>query len=76
MICSLAFSADGKFLASGSQDNSVNLWNNDFGKYKEIAEIENKIDCLSPVAFSADGKYLASGSWDNTVKLWRMDTQK
>ena len=66
----VAFSPDGKTIASGSQDNSVILWNSD-GERKNIA-IEHQ-GSVNDVAFSPDGKSIASASADNTVKLWNPD---
>jgi WD40 repeat protein len=64
----LAFTKDGKTLASGSTDRTVKLW--DVAAGKERATLKgHKADVLS-VAFSPDGKLLASGGMDNTAKLW------
>ncbi len=67
----MAFSPDGKYLASGSWDNSVKLWN--IESQKEVTTLQGHSESVYSVAFSPDGKYLASGSADNTVKLWSME---
>ncbi len=67
-VLSVAFSPDGKYLASGSQDYTVKLWNVEL--QKEVTTLRGHRYSVYSVAFSPDGKYLASGSGDNTVKLW------
>ena len=67
-VQSVAFSPDGKTLASGSHDKTVKLWDVTTGK--ERATLEGHTDAVWSVAFSPDGKTLASGSDDKTVKLW------
>ena len=73
-VLSVAFSPDGKTLASGSQDNTVKLWEVSTGK--ELRTFSGHQNWVLSVAFSPDGKTLASGSHDNTVKLWEVSTGK
>jgi len=67
-VQAVAFSPDGKTLASGSRDKTVRLW--DVASGKELHVLSSHTEWVSSVAFSPDGKTLASGSLDNTIKLW------
>ncbi|KAL4498266.1 hypothetical protein ABPG73_006740 [Tetrahymena malaccensis] len=67
-----AFSADGKYLATGSEDNTCKIWNVDKG-FELINTIQGHTSRVQSVAFSADGKYLATGSEDKTCKIWNVD---
>jgi WD40 repeat protein len=73
-INSVAFSPDGKTLASGSKDKTIKLWQLSNGK--EIRTLVGHSDSVCSVTFSPDGKTLASGSKDRTIKLWQVDTGK
>ncbi|KAK3359855.1 hypothetical protein B0T25DRAFT_111949 [Lasiosphaeria hispida] len=67
-VYTVAFSPDGKTLASGSGDNTIRLWDAATGTHQQT--LEGHSDSVNTVAFSPDGKTLASGSWDNTIRLW------
>jgi serine/threonine protein kinase len=71
-VFALAYSPDGKTLASGSVDNTVKLWNASTGAV--IRTLEGHTDSVRALAYSPDGKTLASGSRDKTVKLWNAST--
>ncbi|MCI0560718.1 MAG: WD40 repeat domain-containing protein, partial [Nitrososphaera sp.] len=64
----IAFSPDGKTLASGSSDMTVRLWDVQTGALKWT--LTEHSGSVNSVAFSPDGKTLASSSEDRTVRLW------
>jgi WD40 repeat protein len=74
LVGSVAFSPDGKTLASGSQNRTIKLW--DVATGEEQATLKGHTDMVLSVAFSPDGKTLASGSMDKTIKLWDVATGK
>ncbi|KAI9373897.1 WD domain protein, partial [Aspergillus egyptiacus] len=67
-VWSVAFSADGQLLASGSGDQTIKLWDPATGTLKHT--LGGHSDWVWSVAFSADSQLLASGSSDQTIKLW------
>ena len=68
LVNSVVFSPNGQWLASGSDDNTVKIWNPNTGE--QLRTLEGHDTDVTTVAFSPDGQLLASGSDDNTVKIW------
>jgi WD40 repeat protein len=64
----VAFSPDGRQLASASGDKTVKLW--DLAKGEEVFTLRGHTDLVNCVAFSPDGRRLVSGSADGSVKFW------
>src|SRR5262249_48333772 len=67
-VSSVAFSPDGKTLASASWDQTIKLW--DVSAGRELATLKGHTSSVSSVCFSPDGRALASASWDRTIRLW------
>jgi len=67
-VYSVAVSADGQTLVSGSWDNTIKIWNVPTGK--EIRTLKDHASYIRSLAISADNKLLVSGSGDSTIKVW------
>src|SRR5204863_9342464 len=70
----IAFSADGKYLATASADRTVRLW--DVRRRAPVRIFRGHDDFVCAVAFSPDGELLATGSFDHTARLWSIAPRK
>ena len=68
-VWSVAFSPDGRWLASASDDNTVRVW--EVGTWNTIAVLKGHTDNVWSVAFSPDGRWLASGGRDCILIIWQ-----
>src|SRR5262249_6387290 len=72
-IYGIAYSGDGKTLASAGQDRVVRLWDAETGK--ELRRFEGHDHHVHAVALSPDGRWMASGA-DQVIRLWDLSSGK
>jgi len=70
-VNSVAFSPDGKFLATGSSKDKAKIFNLETGN--EVKSFKH-YDHVNSVAFSPDGKFLATGSSDSNARIFNLET--
>lgn len=71
-VTSLAFSPDGKWLASGSEDSVVRLWSLEEER-REVKQFTGHRGVISSIAFSPDSRSLASAALeDNVIRVWNV----
>ena len=70
-VTSVVFSPDGKYIASGSEDNTVRLWDLEGNLVSKSFRGHN--DYVNSIAFSPDGRYIITGSSDQTLQLWDLE---
>ena len=71
-VRSVTLSGDGRILVSGSDENTIKVW--DLGTGHVLRTLEGHAGGLSSVALSGDGRTLVSGSLDTTIKIWDLGT--
>lgn len=72
VVTSFAFSLDGHFLATGSEDRTVRIWSLETGREK--LTLRGHLNHINGLAFSPDGQRVVSTSWDGTIKFWDVVT--
>lgn len=65
---SVAMSNNPRYFATGSQDNSIKIWDALLGK--EVKSIKAHDNEVSNISYSRNGRYLVSCAKDSTIKLW------
>jgi WD40 repeat protein len=70
-VTTIAYSPDGRYLASGSRDNAVKLWSVADRRYVNV--FTGHTSWVRSICFSPNGKILASGSCDHSVRLWNVE---
>jgi WD40 repeat protein len=68
MVKSIAFSPNGQYLATGSGDRTIKIWDIETGQI--LQTLTGHLNRVLSVSYSPDGKLLISGSGDETIKLW------
>jgi len=71
-VYAVAYSPDGKILASGARDKVIRLW--DATTRKELRQLHGHQNGIMAIAFSPEGKRLISASEDKTLRLWDVAT--
>ena len=67
-VTALAFTADGRWIASGGQDKTIRIWEIATGREQRI--LTGHTNAITALAFSPNGQELASSSEDGTVRMW------
>ena len=67
-VTAVAFSPDGRRIATSSFDRTVKLWETETGQ--EVFTLRGHTSGVLGVAFSPDGRRLATGSIDSTARIW------
>ena len=69
IVFSVAYSFDGSCIVSGSNDNTILVWDAQSGQIV-CGPVIGHDESMSSVCFSPDGKQILSGSLDKTARVW------
>lgn len=73
-VDSIAFSKDNQFLAAGTEQGEIIVW--DLATYKERFSIQTSSGSIRSLAFHPDGKSIAAGFLNHSVTLWKLSEQR
>ncbi|EUC53951.1 vegetative incompatibility protein HET-E-1, putative, partial [Rhizoctonia solani AG-3 Rhs1AP] len=73
-IILIQFSHDGSRIVSGSDDNTVHIWDAQTGD-SVFGPLKGHIKRVTAIAYSPDGTYIASASEDVSIRVWDVSTQ-
>jgi len=71
-VNALAFSRDGRLLASGSYDSTIKIW--DLPSGRELRTIRGHSGPVTSIDFTPNGRFVVSGSEDGSARLWNTQT--
>ncbi|KAF8822656.1 putative notchless [Cardiosporidium cionae] len=74
LVNQVAFSVDGRMIASASFDKSIRLWDGRTGKY--LGVLRGHVGSVYQLCWSADSRLLVSASADSTAKVWDIQKRK
>lgn len=70
----VAFSPDGRYIASGSFDKKIKLWDGYTGEF--MCTFDGHVGPVYVMSWSVDSRFIISASQDSTLKLWDIKTRK
>ncbi|EIW75622.1 WD40 repeat-like protein [Coniophora puteana RWD-64-598 SS2] len=74
-ILCLAYSPDGAFLATGSDDNMIRIWETSTG-LQNGEVLKGHTSHIHAIDYSPDGQHLVSGSHDHSIRVWDTNTHQ
>ena len=74
-VSSVAISPDGRFIVSGSHDNTICIWDAKTGEII-FGPLPGHTDWVVSVAFSQDGKRVMSFSYDQMIRIWNIERRE
>lgn len=73
-IFSLAYSPDGKFLATAGASRTVDIWSTHNDQL--VKRLRGHKNWIRAIVFSSDNKFIISASFDQTIRVWNLDSER
>jgi general transcriptional corepressor TUP1 len=70
----VSFSPDNQFLASGSEDKTIKLF--EMSTNNVIHTFVGHSSVICSLDYSCDGRFIVSGSGDKTIRIWNVNHKK